>query len=62
MRPRLDRVSSEFETVGTSLLAAEAAYAAGAAHRRAGDGRLAAVSLARGIALHARCECARIRG
>lgn len=57
---RLDQVSSEFETAGTSLLAAEAAYAAGAAHRRGGDRGLAAVSLARGIALHARGEGARI--
>jgi DNA-binding CsgD family transcriptional regulator len=57
---RLDRVAAAFEEIGALLLAAEAAYAAGAAHRAAGQGRPAAASLARAIALHARCEGARI--
>jgi ATP/maltotriose-dependent transcriptional regulator MalT len=57
---RLDTVAAAFEHIGAALLAAEARYAAGAAHRAAGHGRAAAASLARGIALHARCEGARI--
>ncbi len=53
---RLDSVSARFEDLGTLLLAAEASYAGAAAHQAAGDQRPAAVSLARAIALHARCE------
>jgi DNA-binding CsgD family transcriptional regulator len=53
---RLDSVSAGFAELGTLLLAAEAGYAAAAAHRAAGDQRPAAVSMARAIALHARCE------
>ena len=53
---RLDSVSARFEDLGALLLAAEAGYAGAAAHRAAGDQRPAAVSLARAIALHARCE------
>lgn len=57
---RLDAASTAFEQLGVLLLAAEAAYAAAAAHRAAGHGRAATASLARAIALHARCEGARI--
>lgn len=53
---RLDAVSAGFAELGTLLLAAEAGYAGAAAHRAAGHQRPAAVSLARAIALHARCE------
>jgi DNA-binding CsgD family transcriptional regulator/tetratricopeptide (TPR) repeat protein len=54
--PQLDAVGERLEAMGSVLLAAETAYAAGTAHRAAGDGRAAAVSLARGITRHARCE------
>jgi len=57
---RLDAVSAGFEELGTLLLATEASYAAGGAHREAGHGGAAAASMARAIALHARCEGARI--
>jgi DNA-binding CsgD family transcriptional regulator len=57
---RLDAVSAGFAEIGALLLAAEAGYAAGGAHRAAGRGRAAASSVARAIALHARCEGARI--
>ena len=57
---RLDGVAGAFEELGVLLLAAEASYAAGAAHRVAGHGRAAAASLARAVGLHARCEGARV--
>ncbi|MEO6886105.1 MAG: helix-turn-helix transcriptional regulator, partial [Jatrophihabitantaceae bacterium] len=57
---RLDAVCARFEDLGAMLLAAEAAYAAGTAHRGSGDATSAAASMARGITLHARCEGARI--
>ena len=53
---RLDSVSAGFEELGALLLAAEAGYAGAAAHRAVGHQRSAAASLARAIALHARCE------
>jgi DNA-binding CsgD family transcriptional regulator len=57
---RLDAVGAGFEDLGVLLLAAEADYAAAGAHRAVGHGPAAAASLARAIALHARCEGARI--
>lgn len=55
--PRALSDSSErFEAIGTILYATEAAYAAGRAHRAAGDGRAAATATARATILHGRCE------
>jgi DNA-binding CsgD family transcriptional regulator len=57
---RLTSVSARFEELGTVLYAAEAAYAAARAYRRAGDGRQAAAATVRATSLHARCENAAI--
>jgi len=57
---RLTSVSARFEELGAVLYAAEAAYAAARAYRRAGDGRHAAAATVRATSLHAQCENAAI--
>ena len=52
----LDAVSVRFETLGADLYAAEAAAQAGAAWRRAGDGRRATAAGRRAATLAGRCE------
>lgn len=56
---RLDRVAEQFTEIGADLMAAEAAAAAAASFRRAGDPRRATASTRRADALLARCGPAR---
>lgn len=55
----LDDVAAVFEALDTPFMAAETAFAAGRAHRKAGDTRRAAIALERGRLLATRCPGAR---
>jgi DNA-binding CsgD family transcriptional regulator len=57
--PGLERSSAEFERLGLTLLAAEAAAVAAEAHRRAGNPNRARVPMLRSAALASLCEKSR---
>jgi DNA-binding CsgD family transcriptional regulator/tetratricopeptide (TPR) repeat protein len=57
--PMLDEVAATFEALGTPLMAAEAAFAAGHAYQRSGRTRHATIANERGRLLAARCPGAR---